>query len=73
MVIAWVRGREFLMAPLERNWPYKIQLLTLKTNLTKVMKSPYCRGVSLWDRLTEEVQRATTKVILHNTDGLDDD
>ena len=29
---------------------------------TKVMKSPYYRGVSLWDRLTEEVQRATMKV-----------
>ena len=40
----------------------KIKLLTPKTNLTKVMKSPYHRGVSMWDRLTEEVQRATMKV-----------
>ena len=34
----------------------------LKTNLSKVMKSSYYRGVSLWDRFTEEVQRAATKV-----------
>ena len=36
-----------------------INEITPKTNLTKVMKSPYYRGVSLWDSLTEEVQRAT--------------
>ena len=40
----------------------EIKCSTPKTNLTKVMKSPYYRGVGLWDRLTEEVQRATTKV-----------
>ena len=32
------------------------------TQLTKVQKSPYNRGVSLWDRLPAGVQRATTKV-----------
>ena len=32
------------------------------TKLTKVMKSPYYRGISLWDMLNEEQQRATTKV-----------
>ena len=40
----------------------KIKFSTAKTKLTKVMKSPYYRGVSLWDMLPEEVQRATTKV-----------
>ena len=40
----------------------KIKFSTAKIKLTKVMKSPYYRGVSLWDRLPEEVQRATTKV-----------
>ena len=40
----------------------KITISTAKTKLTKVMKSPYYRGVSLWDMLPEEVQRATTKV-----------
>ena len=33
-----------------------------KTQLTKVQKSPYCRGITLWDRLPVAVQRATTKV-----------
>ena len=40
----------------------KIKFSMAKTKLTKVMKSPYYRGVSLWDMLPEEVQRATTKV-----------
>ena len=34
----------------------KIKFSTAKTKLTKVMKSPYYRGVSLWDMLPEEVQ-----------------
>ena len=33
----------------------KIKFSMAKTKLTKVMKSPYYRGVSLWDMLTEEV------------------
>ena len=32
------------------------------TRLTKVQRSPYFRGVTLWDRLPENVQQATTKV-----------
>ena len=40
----------------------KIKFRTPVTKLTKVMKSPYYRGVSLWDMLNEEQQRATTKV-----------
>ena len=40
----------------------KIKFLVPKTKLTKVMKSPYYRGTTIWDMLTEEVQRATTKV-----------
>ena len=40
----------------------KIKFSVPVTKLTKVTKSPYYRGVSLWDRLTVEVQRATTKV-----------
>ena len=41
---------------------HKIQFSVTKTKLTKVMKSPYYRGVSLCDMLRKEVQRATTKV-----------
>ena len=33
-----------------------------KTRLFRVMNSPYYRGIKLWDRLAEEVQKATTKV-----------
>ena len=40
----------------------KIKFKIKTTKLTKVQKSPYFRGVTLWDRLPEEVQRATTKV-----------
>ena len=40
----------------------KIKFSMAKTELTKVMKSPYYRGVSLRDMLPEEVQRVTTKV-----------
>ena len=40
----------------------KIKFVTAKTKLTKVTKSPYYRGVSLWDMLPQQVQRATTKV-----------
>ena len=36
------------------------------TKLTKVMKSPFYRGVKLWDMLPEAVQRATTKVKFKN-------
>ena len=41
---------------------HKIQFSVTKTELTKVMKSPYYRGVSLCDMLRKEVQQATTKV-----------
>ena len=41
---------------------HKIKFSVAKTKLTEVMKSPYYRGVSLWDMLPKEVQRATTKV-----------
>ena len=40
----------------------KIKLRTSATRLTKVTKSPYYRGVSLWDMLDEKQQKATTKV-----------
>ena len=40
----------------------KIKFVTAKTKLTKVTKSLYYRGVSLWDMLPQQVQRATTKV-----------
>ena len=40
----------------------KIKFKIHKTALTKVQKSPYNRGVSLWDHLPLEVQKATTKV-----------
>ena len=40
----------------------KIKFAVPATRLTKVIKSPFYRGVSLWDRLSIEVQRATTKV-----------
>ena len=44
-----------------RNNP-KIKFKNKITQLTKVQKSPYYRGVTLWDRLPVDVQRATTKV-----------
>ena len=40
----------------------KIKLKIKTTKLTKVMNSPYYRGVRLWDNLSEKAQRATTKV-----------
>ena len=40
----------------------KVKFKIKTTQLTKVQKSPYYRGVSLWDRLPEDVQKATTKV-----------
>ena len=40
----------------------KVKFKIKTTKLTKVQKSPYFRGVSLWDQLPEDVQRATTKV-----------
>ena len=44
----------------------KVKFKTKTTLLTKVQKSPYHRGVSLWDHLPEDVQRATTKVKFKN-------
>ena len=41
---------------------HKIKFSIPVTKLSKVMKSPFYRGASLWDRLSQEVQRATTKV-----------
>ena len=40
----------------------KIKFKTPITKLTKVLKSPFYRGARLWDMLTEDLQRATTKV-----------
>ena len=40
----------------------KIKFSVPVTKLTKVKKSPFYRGVSLWDRLMVKTQRATTKV-----------
>ena len=40
----------------------KIKFKTPITKLTKVLKSPFYRGARLWDMLTEDVQRAKTKV-----------
>ena len=40
----------------------KIKFRNRTTKLTKVLNSPYYRGVRLWDRLSEETQKATTKV-----------
>ena len=45
---------------LRNNSEVKFKIKTLQ--LTKVQKSPYYRGVSLWDRLPEDVQKATTTV-----------
>ena len=45
----------------------KIKFNVPSTKLEKkVMKSPFHRGVKLWDMLTEEVQKATTRVKLKN-------
>ena len=40
----------------------KIKFKIKNTKLTMVQNSPFYRGVTLWDRLPEEVQKATTKV-----------
>ena len=40
----------------------KIKFSVPATKLTKIIKSPFYRGASLWDRLAIGVQRATTKV-----------
>ena len=40
----------------------KTKFKTRTTKLTKVANSPYYRGVRLWDRLNESIQKATTKV-----------
>ena len=40
----------------------KIRFRNKITPLTKIQKSPYYRGVSLWDRLPVDVHRVTTKV-----------
>ena len=39
----------------------KIKFLTPATKLTKILNSPFYRGARLWDMLSEDVQRATTK------------
>ena len=44
----------------------KIKFKTRTTKLTKVLNSPFYRGVRLWDRLAEETQKATTKVKFKN-------
>ena len=40
----------------------KIRFKNKITKLTKVQRSPYYRGITLWDRLPVAVQKATTKV-----------
>ena len=40
----------------------KIKFHSEVTTLFRVMNSPYYRCIKLWDRLAEEVQKATTKV-----------
>ena len=40
----------------------KIKFHSEVTKLTREMNNPYNRGIKLWDRLAEEVQKATTKV-----------
>ena len=40
----------------------KIKFHSEVMKLTRVMNSPNYRGLKLWDRLAEEVQKATTKV-----------
>ena len=44
----------------------KIKFKVSFTSLTKVSKSPFHRGVKIWDRLNEDTQRATTKVTFKN-------
>ena len=44
----------------------KIKFKTKITKLTKVLNSPYRRGVRLWDQLSESTQKATTKVKFKN-------
>ena len=39
----------------------KIKFRTYKRTYEKYLKSPLSRGVTLWDRLSEDVQKSTTK------------
>ena len=39
----------------------KIKFKKYKRTYEKYLKSPLSRGVSLWDRLHEDVQKSTTK------------
>ena len=45
---------------LRNNSKIKFKVRTIK--FTKVWNSPYHCGVRLWDRLSEDTQKATTKV-----------
>ena len=33
-----------------------------RRNLEKILKSPFSRGVKLWDQIPENIQKALTKV-----------
>ena len=40
----------------------KVKFECKRTDLTKVLESLFYRGVSLWNRLSEEMQKSLTKV-----------
>ena len=40
----------------------KVKFKSQRRNLEKVLKSPFSRGVKLWDQIPENIQRALTKV-----------
>ena len=40
----------------------KIRFCSHKRTYEKYLKSPMSRGITMWDRITEAVQRSTTKV-----------
>ena len=40
----------------------KVKFKTFKRAHEKYLKSPFSRGITMWDRIPESVQKATTKV-----------
>ena len=40
----------------------KVKFKTYKRNLSKIVKSPFYRGIKLWDMIPIEIQRSVTKV-----------
>ena len=45
---------------------FKIKLKSKFTRITKIQKSPFYRGISLWDALPQNIQREQSKIAFKN-------